>query len=179
MAVRLLLVAHGRTPGLRDAVFGDHSGLDADAPVEPLTGRVASWFCAPEPACGDTARRLGGAATVVEELRGLATGDWQGFRLADVAVADPPGLAAWLADPYARPHGGESLAELIARVGRAADHRSWPPGRTVVVTTPLTVRALMVYALAAPPEMIFGIDVAALGSVQLTRNGGRWRLRVG
>jgi broad specificity phosphatase PhoE len=82
-----------------------------------------------------------------------------------------------MSDPHAAPHGGESLAELVARVGACCDERDWPPGRSVAVVAPLVARAMAVHALAATPEVIFRVDLAPLGRVGLSRHGRGWRLQ--
>ena len=53
---------------------------------------------------------------------------------------------AWMTDVTAAPHGGESLQDLISRVGGALDGgalggRPWPDGLSVVVAAPLVIRA--------------------------------------
>ena len=103
-------------------------------------------------------------------------GAWTGKALADVASQNPSGLDAWLRDPHAAPHGGESLAELINRVGRVLDDQQWPDGRSVAVVTPLVARALLVHALGAAPEVIFRIDIAPLGRALISRSQQTWRL---
>ena len=93
--------------------------------------------------------------------------------MTDIATDHPAELESWLHDPYAVPHGGESLAELITRVGRALDDHPWPNGRSVVVVTSLVARALIVHALGAGPEVIFRIDVSPLGRAQVSRGDSR------
>jgi broad specificity phosphatase PhoE len=83
----------------------------------------------------------------------------------------------WLHDAYAAPHGGESLAALIDRVGGVLDDHLWPQGRSVVAVTPLVARAAAVHALGAPPEVIFRIDIAPLGRVLISRGDQIWRLQ--
>jgi broad specificity phosphatase PhoE len=75
------------------------------------------------------------------------------------------------------PHGGESLAELITRVGRVLDDHPWPHGRSVVVVTSLVARALIVHALGAGPEVIFHIDVSPLSRALISQSDQIWRLQ--
>ncbi len=146
------------------------------AEIKQLSGRVASWLRGPEEACAATAVRLGPGAEPVAELRECDFGAWTGKALIDVASEDAAGLEAWLHDPSASPHGGESLAKLINRVGRVLDDHPWPDGRNVAVVTPLVARALLVHALGAAPEVIFHIDIAPLGRASLSRSNSVWRL---
>jgi broad specificity phosphatase PhoE len=121
-------------------------------------------------------RRLGGQAEPISELRGCDFGDWTEKTLGIVAADDPAGLDCWLRDPRAAPHGGESLAEMIKRVGSVMDEYPWPDGRTVVVVTSLVARAMITHGLSANPEVIFHIDVGPLGRASLSRRNSAWRL---
>ena len=110
-------------------------------------------------------------------LRTCDFGSWTGRSLADVGATDPTGVRRWLADPQAKPHGGESLSELIVRVGAALDQSGWPEGQSIVVVTSLVARAIAVHALGTPPKTIFRIDMSPLGRVRVTRSTNSWRLR--
>jgi broad specificity phosphatase PhoE len=177
MAQRLLLIAYPPTVGARELIFGGGDG-EIVGEVPALAGRVARWVCGPEPVGRETAARLGAADLgVLTELRDCDFGSWSGLTLDEVGVLDPVALAGWLADPQARPHGGESLAELVSRVGRVIDRQPWPDGRSVAVVPPLVARAALVHALAVPPEAIFRVDMAPLGRMTVSRAGGGWRLQ--
>jgi broad specificity phosphatase PhoE len=175
MAQRLLVVANAATLATRALVFGD-SGELPSGEIRQLSGRTACWVRGPEEACEATAARLGGAAEVIRDLRECDFGAWAGRALIDIASEDPSGLDAWLRDPYAAPHGGESLAQLISRVGRVLDDHRWVDGRSVAVVTALVARALLVHALGAAPGVIFRIDIAPLGRALISRSQQRWRL---
>jgi broad specificity phosphatase PhoE len=175
MAQRLLIVAHGATPATHALVFGDPGEL-LPGEIRRLSRRTASWVRGPEEACETTAVRLGGNAEPIQELRECDFGAWSGKALVDIASDDPCGLDAWLHDPQAAPHGGESLLELINRVGRLLDDHPWPDGRSVLVVTPLVARALLVHALGAGPEVIFHIDIAPLSRALISRSQQIWRL---
>jgi broad specificity phosphatase PhoE len=175
MAQRLLVVAHAPTSATNALVFGEPGELHS-GDIPRLSGRTACWVRGPEQACEPTAAHLGGTAEAIHDLRGCDFGAWAGKALIDVASEDPSGLAAWLRDPSAAPHGGETLAELITRVGRVLDDHQWPDGRSVVVVTALVARALLVHALGATPEVIFRIDIAPLGRALISRSQQTWRL---
>jgi broad specificity phosphatase PhoE len=176
MAERLLAVAYAPTAETHTPMFGGWSGpVVGDVPV--LDGRVASWVRGPEPVAAETAERLGGSdAEVLAELADADFGAWAELALDEVGEREPQALRVWLLDPWVSPHGGESLADLIWRVGQAIDQHPWPEGRSVAVVAPLVARALAVHALGAPPEVIFRVDVAPLGRVLLSRSGDHWRL---
>ena len=176
MAQRLLVVAHAPTERAPALVFGD-AGEPHTQEVRRLNGRVASWLSGPEKACQVTAAHLGGEAEQLEELRECDFGLWTGRTLVDVAFENRGALETWLRDPRATPHGGESLAEVISRVGRVVDDHPWPEGRSVAVVTPLVARAAAVHALGAQPEVIFHIDLAPLGRLLISRSDHIWRLQ--
>jgi broad specificity phosphatase PhoE len=85
-------------------------------------------------------------------------------------------LSAWLSDPAAAPHGGESLADLVVRVGAFCDQTSWSDGAHLLVVAPMVARAAAVHALGVPAEAIFRIDVAPLQRVTMSRSADTWRL---
>ena len=176
-AARLTVLAHPATTAASALVLGDRSPLLRPDRVAPLTQAVRGWVCGPEPAARETAGLLGGAAVTVEPwLAEADLGLWAGRRLADVAAEDPDGLQAWVENPDARPHGGETVAELVHRLKAVLD-RPWAPARSVLVVTPLVARALVVAALGAPASVLAHVDVAHGGRVQLSRSGTQWRLQ--
>jgi broad specificity phosphatase PhoE len=176
MTKRLLIVAHAPTAQTVALTFGN-AGEPGTEDVQRLNGRVASWFGGPEQACQATALCLGGEAEPIAELRECDFGTWAGRTLVDVALQDACALEGWLHDPYAAPHGGESLAELINRVGGVLDDHPWPQGRSVAVVTPLVARAAAVHALGVPAEVIFRIDIAPLGRLLISRSDQIWRMQ--
>jgi broad specificity phosphatase PhoE len=95
--------------------------------------------------------------------------------LADIAAAEPEAVAAWLADPNAAPHGGESLTALVGRVADWLDSDRIR-GRTLAVTHAAVMRAAVVHVLGAPVRSFWRIDVAPLSIIELRRNGRRWTL---
>jgi broad specificity phosphatase PhoE len=179
MAQRLELVAHGLATGMRESIFGAAGHLLDPGSIAPVDGRVEPWFRGPERACAETAAALGNTAEVIDALGECDFGSWTSRSLADVGAEDPNGVRQWLNDPHANPHGGESLAQLVSRVGATIDRRRWPEGGSLVVVTPLVVGAIMVHVLSAPPTAIFKIDVPPLARLVVSRSGDFWRLRLG
>jgi histidine phosphatase superfamily protein (branch 1) len=166
VTVRLAVIAHAPTRSTARAAFGGGDELTRPKAVRPISGRVACWVSAPEPACISTASRLGGIPQVLDDLRGCDFGSWSGRTLSEISAADPVALADWLEDPAATPHGGESLLQLIGRVGGVVDEYAWPEGLSVAV-----------HALSVAAESIFRIDVSPLGRVLLSRATSGWRLQ--
>lgn len=176
--VRLVLVAPAMNAALREARFDDGS------PVEPVSadpvclGRSARVLTSPSPRCRGTAELLGlTGAEEVAALAGCAMGRWRGRRLDELVAEEPQSVAAWLSDPDAVPHGGESLSSLWARVAAWTD--ALEPGTVWAVAEPDVVRAAVAHALGAPGAAFWRLDVRPLSSVELTGRSGRWNVGIG
>jgi broad specificity phosphatase PhoE len=180
--MRLVLLCHGATAATRAAAF------PRDEPLEPAAlartqalaatlPRVAAVRCSPALACRQTAKALGLSAKVEPALDDWQSGRWAGHTLAAIQQQEPEALAAWRNDPAAAPHGGESLAALLERVGgwlRSLDEQDDP---LLAITHAAVVRAALVQAIAATPVSFWRIDVAPLSQTLLIGAGVRWTLR--
>ena len=122
--------------------------------------------------CRETAEALGLDAVADHRLADLDTGRWRGLEIDEV---DPADLAAWMTVPAAAPHGGESILALLVRVSAWLVER--PTGRTVAVTHPAVVRAVLLTALAADPVSFWRVDVPPLTTTSLHGSNGRWTVR--
>ncbi|MYV92986.1 histidine phosphatase family protein, partial [Streptomyces sp. SID1034] len=112
-------------------------------------------------------------------LAALDVGRWRGQTLDEVGRAEPEAVGAWLGDPSAAPHGGESVAQLCARAAAWLDAAAEDAGRTLAVVEPEIVRALVLRALDAPLSAFWRIDVPPLTATELSGRAGRWNLRAG
>jgi broad specificity phosphatase PhoE len=180
---RLLLVAHAPTPALRNVVFGRDDDLDEGGTRAALAlrdsvpgGGRGRWWCGPSRAAEQTAWALGGEPSVEPALADCGYGQWTGFTLDEVAGAEPAALQAWLTDPDAAPHDGESLSALTRRVGGWLDAQGDELG--VAVAHPVVVRAALAHALGLSPAAVWQLDVAPLAMVRLDRRAGRWHLHL-
>ena len=136
--MRLLVVRHGATAYNSEARFTGQT----DAPLSALGERQAQALgqCLATVALAaivssDLQRARATAAaiaavhqpptpliTIDPDLREIAMGAWEGRVLADIAAREPELLAAWRADPeHVAPSGGETVAQLRARLARALD----------------------------------------------------------
>ncbi|MGJ5893139.1 histidine phosphatase family protein [Streptomyces sp. V2] len=184
MTHRLLLIAPAISASLRAGRFDDGGSLDAAgvraaqdaAGGVPLAERV---LCSPSTRCRETAAGLGLTGVAVPELAGIDAGRWRGETAEEVGAREPQALAAWLSDPGAAPHGGESVREFCARVEGWLETGAELSGRTVAVVEPEVVRAVVVRVLGAPEGAFWRVDVAPLSGVEVSGRGGRWNLRVG
>ncbi|MFJ8624861.1 histidine phosphatase family protein [Kitasatospora sp. NPDC093550] len=190
MTVRVMFVAPAIGDGLRAARFGDdgppeEAALAAARAAARSLPAPARGYASPSPRCGRTAEALGLAAEPDGRLADVEVGSWRGRTLDEVAEAEPAAFSAWLSDPTAAPHGGESVTDLIARVGGWLEERyergelDGRSGRLAVVAEPAVVRAAVVHVLGLPPEVFWRLDVRPLSVTELSGRAGRWNLRCG
>lgn len=182
MRLQVTLVCHAGTAAMRRAVFArdapvDAAGMTEAARLAGVLPRPDRAWTSPALAAVQTARALGLKAVAAPALRDCDYGRWMGRRLADIGVEEPEALAAWLADPATAPHGGESGAELMARVAGWLEERRQAPGDTLAVTHPAVIRAAVMHVLGATPRSFPHLDVMPLTATVLTTHGGAWRLR--
>jgi len=178
---RLWLVCHAATSALRSPAF------PLDEPPEPTALRELR-AAHPQLRNADrcwtglalravqTAEALGLSPIVEPLLRECDYGEWAGRSLDDVHSRDPQGIAAWLSDPEAAPHGGEPIAELLWRVATWLNAQRHVPGKILAITHASVIRAAMVHALRAPADSFWRIDVAPLSVMKLSRAGEQWTL---
>jgi broad specificity phosphatase PhoE len=155
----LIVVRHGRTEAnARGLLLGRADpGLDATGRAQaqdlaralPEVSRVVS---SPLARCRQTADAFGLPVEVDERWIELDYGEWDGRPVADVPVEV---WRRWRTDPGFAPPGGESLADLGARVRAAADDLAGPAGEedVAVVTHVSPVKAAVAWALGVSDEV--------------------------
>jgi broad specificity phosphatase PhoE len=183
-ASRLMLISHAATEAQRRAAFPlDEPVLEREVVrigglTKGLTWGVparAQVWSAPEQRAQQTSRFLGLSATLAEELRECNYGQWRGRSLKEVQAQDPDGTLAWLTDPGATPHGGESLESLIQRVGSWIDEHCLGKD-TIAVTHPTVIRAAIVHGLQLPTQIFWRFDIRPLTLTDL-RFSRLWTIR--
>ncbi|GAA0397897.1 histidine phosphatase family protein [Streptomyces luteireticuli] len=181
MTVRVVLFA--AVTGSEGVRFGDVApDTAASAAVRAAVGALPGFaraYTAPEARCRATADALGVHAVPAAELGDLDVGRWRGKELDEVAAAEPEALAAWLADPAAAPHGGETLLALLARTTQWLASQATAGGRVLAVVPQAVVRAAVAGALELPPAVFWRLDVPPLSATELTGRAGRWNWRCG
>lgn len=182
MTTRLHFICHASTSAITRDAFPDDEPLDerglraAHALAADLPG-TTSAVRGPSLRCAQTAEALGLDAHADPALDDCDLGRWRGRTLAEVHAAEPDAVRAWTSAPAAAPHGGESVLDVIARVGAWLE--GLPGERIVAVTHAAVVRAAVVHVLRAPASAFWRVDAEPLARVSLTGHEGRWRLRVG
>ncbi|WP_106968017.1 bifunctional RNase H/acid phosphatase, partial [Streptomyces aurantiacus] len=174
-----VLLRHGETPLTPQKRFSGSGGSNPSlsdigreqavrvAAALAARGTVQAVVSSPLLRCQETARtvaaRLGLDVHLEEGLRETDFGDWEGLTFAEVRERQPDELTAWLASPDVAPPGGESFAEVTARVEAARDKLlAAYAGRTVLLVTHVTpVKTLVRLALGAPPESLFRMELSA------------------
>ena len=175
-----MFVRHAPTSATRAAGFPEDEPIDARARAEAASlanslPRRFEALCSPALRCRETAAAAGVAEPlVVDALAECDFGAWAGRTLAELHAAAPADVAAWMEDPDARPHGGESLSAFAARVGAWLDGEAARDGWAVAFTHGGVVKAAVVHALGAPLPAFWRIDVAPLSLTELHAHEGRW-----
>lgn len=165
---------------MRASCFAAADGLDERGQAEAaalgsVLPRHDRCLVAPGRAALETAS-LAGCASITPDpaLADCDYGRWTGLSLEDVSRDDPEAFEAWLTDPDATPHGGESVRALVTRVGSWLEQQAEQEGRTVAVGCGAVVRAAVVSVLAAPVEAMWRIDISPAAVTELHARDGRW-----
>ncbi|CAM3718746.1 histidine phosphatase family protein [Kibdelosporangium persicum] len=171
-STRVVLVSHAATRATRAAAFPGDEPVERPDDIVPVEfGRFTRFHTGPESRCRQTAAAFGWPATVDDALADLDFGDWRGRALDEVTDF------SWLADPDAAPHGGESVRDVLDRVGEWLKGLRGTGERVAAVTHPAVVRAAVVHVLNAPAQSFWRIDVTPLSVTRLSNSGPNWTLR--
>lgn len=176
------MVRHAPTAATRTFAFPDDEPLDerGRSVAATLATALPSGFevlSSPERRCVETAECAGLATPAVDPaLAECDFGAWAGWTLDRLTVTDFGAVHAWMTEPDAAPHGGESLTVFAARVARWLDDQAERGGSAVAITHGGVVKAAIVHALGAPIEAFWRIDVAPLSLTELHAHDGRWTL---
>jgi broad specificity phosphatase PhoE len=181
MTTRFTWICHASTRTLRLGAFpADEPIDDRDAAkIAAAAGGIEKpdrvWR-SPMLRAGQTAEALGLAGIIEPALRECDYGRWSGCTLKEIHRQDPDGLAAWMRDPASAPHGGETIVDLIHRVGAWIDDHRRDSGHTVIVTHAGVIRAAIIHVIQAAPSSFSRIDVAPLSRTVFSAHDGQWRL---
>ena len=183
-----LLLRHGQTPmsvqkryaGLGDVPLTEVGVQQAVAAGKRLasaglTAIVTSPLARAVRTADEVAAVTGAPVEADQGFRETDFGAWDGLTFAEVRERWPAELTAWLADPAVAPPGGESFADVSARVESALRRvLAAYQGRTVLIVSHVTpIKTLVAAALLAPPPALYRmhLDVAALCQVDWYADG--------
>ncbi|GAB3946553.1 bifunctional RNase H/acid phosphatase [Corynebacterium tapiri] len=186
---RIVLVRHGQTDlsaqrryaGHRDAQLTELGTTQSVATAKAVAGmdNIAAVLTSPLSRCQHTAEKLAGLlglqAQVNKAFIECDFGDAEGLTFEEAEDKLGAQHGTWLRDPSSPAPGGESFAEVHARVGRALnriveEYR----GKTVVVVSHVTpIKAVLAHALGGNesvyPRIV--LDVASISVVDVLGTG--------
>jgi broad specificity phosphatase PhoE len=171
----LVLLCHAATHAMKTGRFpsGDEPAAhDERARLAPLDARDHTRVIAsPARVARETAAWITAAFDIVPAFDDIDYGRWRGSSIREIGEREPDHVAAWLADPDARAHGGESVAMLAKRVAEGFGFigRMAACERCIVVTHAIVVKVMTAHALGMPLRSIYGMNVAPLSSTILKR----------
>ncbi|ARO31571.1 phosphoglycerate mutase family protein [Rhizobium sp. NXC14] len=182
MNTRLTWICHGATAASRKALFPLDEPLEDKAAEEagrmtalPQADRIVT---SPALRARQTATALGLDAQIEQRLADCDNGRWAGRPIAAIGTEEPENLMAWMSDPEAAPHGGDSFLGLRTRVAGWMDEQSTLGGHVIAVTHAPIIRTAIAHVLQAPLPSFWLVDVEPLVVVRMTSNGQRWSLRL-
>jgi broad specificity phosphatase PhoE len=178
---RITFISHAPTAAVRRAAFpldepSDPRDLEKLRSIGWIPPRVRQVYAGPEQRTRQTAKALGFDPILFGELKDLDYCSWRGKSLDEVQSTDPQGVVRWLTDVDAAPHGGESIACLLARTERWLTGQNGS-GHTLAFTHPAVIRAAILLTLQAPAQSFWRIDIPPVSITDLRWNGRFWSLR--
>jgi broad specificity phosphatase PhoE len=147
--------------------------------------RPATWAVTPLQRTRQTAEALFAAGYprqtphVVPALIEQDLGDWQGLPHAELpARLANPAHPFWPLAGDERPPGGESMQDVIARVGPAMEHlaRANAGGDVVIVAHGGAIRAAVAHAMGVAADPVLHLAVQNLSLTRLERHDTAWRV---
>ena len=174
---RLLLARHGqsvsnavrRFQGAQDVALSPLGVRQAQALALAIERRrVAHVYASPLERARRTAEIAvagsGVPVTLVDDLRELSLGDWEGCTVEEIRTQPGDPYTQWIRDPVlCLPPGGEPLAEVQARVLRSIDRIAAAHGNgddVLVVAHGGVISALLAHWLGLPLSSIWRLAVA-------------------
>jgi broad specificity phosphatase PhoE len=182
MLVRLTMICNGATAATRQGAF------PSDEPLEPRSLTLAKAmrgtlrhadriWTAPALRARETAEALALDASVEPLLADHDHGRWAGRSFEEIQAEQPADIVAWLTDPNAAPHGGESLADVARRASDFMKRLMAERGHTIALTHASLIRTAILHVLGAPLAACSKIDVEPLSITDFRSDGRRWVLR--
>ncbi len=147
--------------------------------------REAAWLVSPLSRTAHTAEAIFAAGyprvtpAVEPDLREQSLGDWQGLPHARLPplLTEPP-HPFWPLSGSERPPGGESVRDVIARVGHCLDQlvQRWAGKQIVAVSHGGAIRAAVAHALRIDADNALHLSVHNLSLTRLEHQSDGWRV---
>ena len=176
----LWLIRHAPVDGLAGTIhasdapadLGDHVRLEA---LRRHLPRDAASYASPARRTVETARALGLDPELVVEFGEQDFGAWTGRRHDELAASGGDAYAQFWNDPaHARPPGGESFEDQVARVRLGLARVS--SGRATLVVHSGTIRAALCIALDLAPQAALRFVIDPLSVTRIDRLATGWRV---
>jgi probable phosphoglycerate mutase len=168
MTTRVMLVRHGATilnaddrfAGASDVPLGDDGRMQVQHLAERLASdSLAAIYASPLRRALETASIIAKThelqVQLLDGLREIDHGRWEGLRRDEAAARYPEEYAAWERDPFTfAPTGGEPGQHVLERALRAFQQivNSHPGGRVLVVSHKATIRLIIAHVLGVDPR---------------------------
>lgn len=191
---RIDVIRHGEPVGGRR-----YRGHGVDDPLSDK-GWQQMWAAAIEPTpwdliitspllrCADFASALAKRdhikCIVVDAVKEIGFGEWEGRTPAEIIANDPNALERFIEDPvHNRPEGAESLADFSARVWRAYLDiaREYQDKHILIVAHAGVARAVIANVLQMPMDLAYSrlkIEYAAVVSTLIEKPGAAPKLHI-
>ncbi len=194
MPARFFLVRHALvTPAARAILYGSMDVALCDVALREeaasyrwLAARLpegAAWVTSPLARTRATAEAIFAAgyprAPLAEEpdLVEQHLGEWQGItHEALVERLAHPAHPFWPHAAEERPPGGESLADVVARVGPVLERHAARNRDVVMMAHGGSIRAAIAHAMGISPYQALQFSIRNLGLTRLEKVGGDWRV---
>jgi alpha-ribazole phosphatase len=178
--VPLWLVRHAPVDGPHGTIWPMEAParLDDQNAFDSLRAHLpkgATAYASPAQRTIDTAKALQLDPMPMPELAEQDFGGWTGQRHDDLAATGIEAYVSFWRDPArARPSGGESFEDQIARVRRGLDRIE--AGPAIMIVHSGTIRAALAIALDIAPETALGFVVDPLSLTRIDRLRAGWRV---
>ncbi|MDR3615700.1 MAG: histidine phosphatase family protein [Candidatus Obscuribacterales bacterium] len=169
------LIRHGHTEATEQGMLYTDPEVALTESGRLQAAKAGQWLMMvkPEVLLSSTSKRVWASAEIIGEAIGLPpnkvhdlnewnVGSWDGRKYIDIKATDPELYKAWSLDPVKnRPPGGESIADVVERVGtRLEELIAEHPGKKIALVSHAgIIRALIVRALGMPVENFWRVNI--------------------
>lgn len=185
----LLLLRHGSIGRQWEGRYIGSTDLglseEGSAQLRDVAMRLRDWaplsrcYCSPMLRTRQTAAAVSPALAapprIVDDLREIDFGRWEGRNFAEISAGDPELVSRWadLTPGFAFPEG-ESVSGFLVRVWALTDRIASEPGTTLIVTHGGVVRAMLCRLLGLDQKhaLAFAISPGSLSVVRVADGMG-------